>query len=222
MSDSKTPSIKVLAISGSLRAASYNGALVAGLKELAPEEVDVEIYGDVGSLPHFSEDLEGDNTPAEVIELRRRLGKADAVLISTPEYNGGMPGALKNLIDWASRPYGQSSFAGKPVAVTGTSVSPYGAQRAQEQLLSVLSAVGAVTVGEAHPVGSAPEVFAGDGSITDTGVVDLVKQLLSDLADAVAVGGAIGYQGQSDCPKYYRVILGDEHNAGSCARASEK
>ena len=190
MNDTKTPSIKVLAISGSLRAASYNGALVAGLKELAPEEVDVEIYGDVGSLPHFSEDLEGDNTPAAVIELRRRLHEADAVLISTPEYNGGMPGALKNLIDWASRPYGESSFAGVPVAVTGTSVSPYGAQLAQEQLLPVLRAVGAVTVGEAHPVGPAPEVFASDGSITDAGVVDLMKGLLSDLAAAAPAGEA--------------------------------
>ena len=183
MSETKTPSIKVLAISGSLRAASYNGALVAGVKELAPDEIDVAIYSDVGSLPHFSEDLEGVNTPAEVIELRRRLGEADAVLISTPEYNGGMPGALKNLIDWASRPYGQSSFAGVPVAVTGTSVSPYGAQRAQEQLLPVLRAAGAVTVGEAHPVGPAAEVFAADGSITDAGVVDLVKGLLSGLGD---------------------------------------
>ena len=124
MSETKTPLIKILAISGSLRAASYNGALVAGVKELAPGEIDVAIYSDVGSLPHFSEDLEGVNTPAEVIELRRRLGEADAVLISTPEYNGGMPGALKNLIDWASRPYGQSSLAGVPVAITGTSVSP--------------------------------------------------------------------------------------------------
>lgn len=190
MSNSKMPGIKILAISGSLRAASYNGALVAGLKELAPEEVDVEIYGDVGSLPHFSEDLEGDNTPAEVIELRRRLHEADAVLISTPEYNGGMPGALKNLIDWASRPYGESSFAGVPVAVTGTSVSPYGAQLAQEQLLPVLRAVGAVTVGEAHPVGLAQDVFASDGSITDAGVVDLMKGLLSDLAAAAPAGEA--------------------------------
>ena len=191
MSNSKMPGIKILAISGSLRAASYNGALVAAAKELAPDGIEVEIYSDVGSLPHFSEDLEGDNTPVEVIELRRRLGEADAVFISTPEYNGGTSGALKNLIDWASRPYGQSSFAGKPVAVTGTSVSPYGAQRAQEQLLPVLRAVGAVTVGEAHPVGPAPEVFAGDGTITDTGVVDLVKGLLSDLSDSVAVG-AVG------------------------------
>lgn len=190
MSNAKAPPVRILAISGSLRAASYNGALVAAAKDLAPEEVDVEIYGDVGSLPHFSEDLEGDNTPAAVIELRRKLGEADAVLISTPEYNGGMPGALKNLIDWASRPHGESSFAGKPVAVTGTSVSPYGAQRAQEQLLPVLRAVGAVTVGEAHPVGPAPEVFAGDGSITDAGVVDLLEQLLSDLRDAVADGEA--------------------------------
>ncbi len=190
MSNSKTPRIRILAISGSLRAASYNGALVAAAKELAPDEIEVEIYGDVGALPHFSEDLEGGNTPAAVIELRRRLGEADAVLISTPEYNGGISGALKNLIDWASRPYGESSFAGVPVAVTGTSVSPYGAQHAQEQLLPVLRAVGAVTVGEAHPVGPAPEVFASDGSITDPGVVDLMKQLLSDLADSVAVGEA--------------------------------
>ena len=89
MSSSKTPGIKILAISGSLRAASYNGALVAAAKELAPDGIEVEIYSGVGALPHFSEDLEGGNTPAEVIELRRRLHDADAVLISTPEYNGG-------------------------------------------------------------------------------------------------------------------------------------
>ena len=131
MSNKETRKIKVVAISGSLRAASYNGALVAAAQRLAPDDIQVEIYGDVESLPHFSEDLEGDNTPAEVIELRRRLHEADAVLISTPEYNGGMPGALKNLIDWASRPYGESSFAGVPVVVTGASDSPCGAQRAQ-------------------------------------------------------------------------------------------
>ncbi len=195
MSRSRTPAttaIKVLAISGSLRTASYNGALVAAAKELAPDvtdnEINVEIYDGVGSLPHFSEDLEGDNTPAQVIDLRRRLAEADAVLISTPEYNGSIPGALKNLVDWASRPYGQSSFAGKPVVVTGTSVSPYGAQYAQEALLPVLRAVGAVTVGDAHPVGSAAEVFATDGSISDTGVADQVKGLLDDLAHAAATG----------------------------------
>ena len=186
MSISNNRQTKILAISGSLRAASYNGALVTGVKNLAPADVDVEIYDGVGSLPHFSEDLEGDRTPAQVIELRDRLRKADAVLISTPEYNGSIPGALKNLIDWASRPYGQSSFAGKPVAVTGTSVSPYGAQHAQEALLPILRAAGAVTVGEAHPIGPAPEVFAADGSITDSEVTDLLKGLLGELVESAA------------------------------------
>ena len=107
------------------------------------------------------------------------------MVISTPEYNGSIPGALKNLIDWASRPYGESSFAGKPTVVLGASVSPYGAQWAQEHLVAVLKATGAQIVGDVHPVGPAAEIYDANGSIASTAVQATLRDIASDIESAV-------------------------------------
>ncbi len=182
MTDSK---IKVLAISGSLRSGSYNSSLVTAFQTASQGDLDVKVYHGTADLPFFSEDLEGDNTPASVLALRDEIQKADAVVISTPEYNGSIPGALKNLIDWASRPYGESSFAGKPTVVLGASVSPYGAQWAQEHLVAVLKATGAQIVGDVHPVGPAAEIYDANGSIASTAVQATLRDIASDIESAV-------------------------------------
>jgi chromate reductase len=128
--------IKILAISGALRAASTNTALVRAAQQLAPEGVEIELYDGLRGLPHFDQDLEGD-VPAQVADLRARIEAADGVLISSPEYNYTIPGVLKNALDWASRPYGQSVLTGKPIAIMGASGSGFGTVRAQNHLRDV-------------------------------------------------------------------------------------
>jgi chromate reductase, NAD(P)H dehydrogenase (quinone) len=108
--------IKILAISGALRAASSNTALVRAAKELAPEGVEVEIYEGIANLPFFDQDLEA-APPASVVEFRNKIAEADGVFLATPEYNYSTSGVLKNAIDWASRPGGDNSFDDKPVAI---------------------------------------------------------------------------------------------------------
>jgi chromate reductase len=108
--------MKVLAISGSLRAAAYNTALLRAAAELAPEGVEVELYDGLELLPAYNEEHDTDTPPAEVARLREAIAAADAVLFATPEYNGSMPGHVKQALDWASRPHRASALWGKPVA----------------------------------------------------------------------------------------------------------
>ncbi|TNF28632.1 MAG: NAD(P)H-dependent oxidoreductase [Deltaproteobacteria bacterium] len=156
---------RLLALSGSLRAASTNTALLTTLAELAPTGVEVVQHG-IGDLPLYNSDLTGPAL-APVERLKAAITAADGVLIAVPEYNYGIPGPLKNAIDWASRPAYASPFAGKPVAILGASAGGSGAVRAQGQLKQVLLGMGS-------QVFAWPEVavtFAGqkitDGVVTD-------------------------------------------------------
>ena len=176
--------MRILAIPGSLRKASYNRALLEAAKRVAPESVEVEIYEDGLSIPLFNQDSEGDLTPRSVLELRSRIRSADAVLIASPEYNSSIPGVLKNLIDWASRPYGQSSFARKPVSVVGASQSRFGAQWAQETVITVLGSAAARVVGGPHPVKEVAGLVDSEGNITDRDTLDMLGSVLSELAEA--------------------------------------
>src|SRR2546421_8066297 len=127
--------MKVLAISGSLRAASHNRARLRAAAEMAPEGTEFELYEGLEHLPPYNEDRDNDDPPAEVARLREAIETADAVLFSTPEYNGTMPGQLKQAVDWASRPHGPgAALWGKPVAAIGASVTDYGAMWAQDHL----------------------------------------------------------------------------------------
>ena len=127
----------VLAISGSLRVNSFNSWLVVNAGECAPENMEIEVYKGMGSLPLYNPDLD-DGRFSEVTDLRSRIGEADGLLISTPEYNYGIPGALKNLLDWASRPTNGTALRHKPVAITGVASGHFGTVRAQKQLREVL------------------------------------------------------------------------------------
>ena len=176
--------IHILAIPGSLRKGSYNRALIEAAKRVAPESVEVDIYEDGLSLPLFNQDSEGDLTPRSVLELRSRIRSADAVLIASPEYNSSIPGVLKNLIDWASRPYGQSSFARKPVSVVGASPSRFGAQWAQETAITVLGSAAARVVGGPHPVKEVAGLVDAEGNISDQATLEMLRSVLSELAEA--------------------------------------
>ncbi len=124
--------ITILGISGSLRKLSINSGLLRAARELAPEGVTIETF-DLTGIPPFNQDDEA-TPPARVTEFKARIRAADAILFSTPEYNYSIPGVLKNAIDWASRPYGDSAWAGKPAAVMGASPGAQGTARAQYHL----------------------------------------------------------------------------------------
>ncbi len=153
---------KIIAISGSLRKNSYNTTLLNEIKTFVP---DLEIVT-IGDLPLFNEDLEA-NFPPAATALKQKIEAADAIIFATPEYNRSIPGALKNALDWASRPWGKNSFAGKQVLVIGASMGPIGTAVAQYDLKKVMLYL------DAHVIGQ-PEFYLGtaqdkikDGKIVD-------------------------------------------------------
>jgi chromate reductase len=176
--------VRILTISGSLRAASHNTALLRAAAELAPEGVEVLLYQGLDRLPHYNEDHDTDDPHGEVQRLRDAIASADLVLISTPEYNGSVPGHLKTAVDWASRPFGKgSALWGKPVAVIGASVTDYGAVWAQDHLRKSLGLAGARVLDADLAVPKAPDRFAGpNGELTDPETRERLASLLKDLA----------------------------------------
>lgn len=175
----------VLAVSGSLRKDSYNGMLLRAAAELAPAEVELEIYEDLAAVPPYDADLDG-RPPDPVLDLRQRLAGANAILIATPEYNSSIPGQLKNALDWASRPFPENALRGRTVAVVGASTGPYGAVWAQAELRKVLGRIGARVVESGVAVTHARERFDATGRLADPGLRARLAELLSELASEVA------------------------------------
>jgi chromate reductase, NAD(P)H dehydrogenase (quinone) len=178
--------VRILAVSGSLRAGSYNTALARAAAELAPERVEIELYDGLGALPHYDADLDDEETPTAAVDLRERIAAADALLVVTPEYNGSIPGALKNAIDWASRPRESAALVGKTVAIAGATTGNYGAIWAQQDLRRVLGIAGArVTAGEL-PVARAQFAFDADLRLIDATVRERLENHLLALAAEAA------------------------------------
>jgi len=175
--------MRILAISGSLRAASHNTALLRAAAELAPDGVEVQQVDGLDRLPHYNEDHDTDDPHPAVQHLREHIAGADLVLISTPEYNGTMPGHLKTAVDWASRPFGPgSSLWGKPVAVIGASVTDYGAVWAQDHLRKSLGLAGARVLDLELAVPKAADQFGPDGELTDPDTRDRLAEMMDGLA----------------------------------------
>lgn len=151
--------MRVLGITGSLRRDSYNHALLREAAERLPAGAELVEFERLREIPPYDADLETEETPAAVAELRRAMREADAVLIATPEYNHSIPGVLKNALDWASRPAGQSALTGKPVAVVGASTGMFGAVWAQAETRKVLGALGGRVVETELPVARAGELY---------------------------------------------------------------
>lgn len=124
--------VHILGFAGSLRQQSYNRAILAAALEMVPDNATLEVF-DLEGIPPFNQDLE-QQPPERVKEFKAKIRSADAILIATPEYNYSIPGVLKNAIDWASRPYGDNAFDGKPVAIMGASIGMLGTARAQYDL----------------------------------------------------------------------------------------
>jgi chromate reductase len=177
---------KVLALSGSLRDRSYNTMLLRNAIELFGDEVVVEELDALEDVPPYDEDDDGDRAPEAVRALRAAFAGADAVLISTPEYNSSVPGHLKNALDWVSRPLATNPLRNKPAVVIGASTGAFGAVWAQAELRKVLSAIGARVVEAEVAVGHAPTRFDEDGTLTDEDLREQLGEVVDALAAAVA------------------------------------
>lgn len=179
--------LRVLALSGSLRAGSYNTAALRAAVELTPPGMTVEIAG-LGGLPLFDEDAERAGWPAAALDLARRAAAADALLIATPEYNHSFSGALKNALDWLSRtppgfPPKTEVLAGKPVALLGASSGRSGTGRAQLHLRQVLAYLDLHAVNRPEVlIDHAADKFDAAGKLTDGPTRAVIKSLLDALA----------------------------------------
>jgi chromate reductase len=179
--------MRILAISGSLRADSYNTALARAAAERAPEGAEIKIYDRLGEMPPYDADVDEGKTPEPVDDLRRRIEEADALLVVTPEYNGSVPGVLKNAIDWASRPpRGGAAIWGKTVAVAGATTGQYGAIWAQQDLRRILGIAGARVIEGELPVAQAPNVFDEAGRLRDPLLGERLRKHLENLAHEAA------------------------------------
>ncbi len=181
--------MRILAISGSLRAASFNTALLRALREEAPDGVVVELWGGLKQIPPYDADDDLVPGPPEVEEFRALVRDADAVFFSTPEYNSSVPGALKNALDWASRPLATNAFRNKPVAAIGSSAGAFGGVWAAAELRKVLGAMGARVVDAELAIGHAAEKFDVEGTLVDDdvrrGLREALDTLLAEAAPAV-------------------------------------
>jgi chromate reductase len=175
--------MRILGISGSLRRESYNTRLLAAAGERLPGDAELVIWAGLRDVPPFDEDDEAGPVPTAVAELRDALAGADALLIATPEYNGSVPGALKNALDWASRPHATNPLRNLPVAVVGASPGGFGAVWAQADLRRILSRIGARVLDTELVVASASERFDDDGELADHEIESGLEQLLESLVD---------------------------------------
>jgi chromate reductase, NAD(P)H dehydrogenase (quinone) len=170
---------------GSLSQNSINRTLSKALVRLAPEDLAfTEIR--IDNLPLYSPDHDA-NYPPEAVVLKEAIARAQAVLFVTPEYNRSIPGALKNAIDWASRPWGQNSFDHIPAAVIGASIGQIGTAMAQQSLRGVLSFCNArqMTAPEAY-IQFSPEVFSADGEVTDESTAEFLRGYMRDFREHIA------------------------------------
>lgn len=179
-----TDKIKILGLSGSLRDGSFNtGALVAA-QQLCADDVEIEIY-DISDFPPFSQDLEKD-VPANVTKLKAAIRAADAVIFSSPEYNYSVPGHLKNVIDWASRPYGDSAWDGKPALIMGASSGAIGTARMQYHLRQTMVFLNMFPLNKPEiMIGNASKKFDENGNLTDEMTRDFIKNGVAALVEEV-------------------------------------
>jgi chromate reductase len=170
--------MRVLGISGSLRADSHNTELLRAAANLLPPGTRLDVYQGLAAIPPYSEDSEG-APPESVVDLKEAIAAADVVLFSTPEYNHSIPGQLKNALDWVSRPHADNPLKGKPVAVVGASTGMFGAVWAQAELRKVAAALGARVIDREFPLANADEAFTPTGELVDP----VLRQELQDLGE---------------------------------------
>ena len=174
--------IRILGVCGSLRRESFNKAALNAATELVPQGATIEVF-DIDGLPGFNQDDE-QNPPARVAEFKREIRGSDAILFVTPEYNYSVPGVLKNAIDWASRPYGDSAWDGKPAAIMGASIGAIATARAQYHLRQMMVFLNMYPINRPEVmIGNCPKGFDDQGNLTDETSKELIRQLLQNLAN---------------------------------------
>jgi chromate reductase len=173
--------LRILGISGSLRRDSHNTSLLRAAAKLLPPGVELEVYDGLRELPPYDEDADIQGSDPAVADLREAIATADGVLIATPEYNGSIPGGLKNALDWASRPFPDNALRGKPAAVIGASTGLFGAVWAQAEVRKVLGIIGADVIDVELPVGIAEAAFE-DGELIEPEQREVLEDLVRVLA----------------------------------------
>lgn len=178
---------QVLGFAGSLRQASYNRALLRTAIELAPPELNIETF-DLLDIPIFNEDVEAKGDPQSVQDFKKALGDADGLLIATPEYNYGIPGVLKNAIDWASRPPGKSTLYGKPAAIMGASQGAGGTIRSQLALRQTFLFVEVYAMMKPEIlIANSRDKFDDKGNLTDERTREFLVKFLKSFASWIEV-----------------------------------
>jgi chromate reductase, NAD(P)H dehydrogenase (quinone) len=177
--------MRVLGITGSLRRDSYNHALLREAAERLPAGAELVEFDRLGEIPPYDADLEAGAPPEPVEALRQAMRDADAVIVATPEYNHSIPGVLKNALDWASRPAGQSALTGTPAAVIGASTGMFGAVWAQAETRKVLGALGGHVVERELPVARAAELYRDDRLELSPEQSEQLEGLLAELVSEV-------------------------------------
>lgn len=184
--------MKILAISGSLRADSLNTKLLHAAAELVDDEVEFEVWDGLKAVPPYDEDDEAKGAaPIAVARLRSAIAAADAVLFATPEYNASIPGQLKNAIDWVSRPVATNPLRNVPVAVIGASPGMFGAVWAQAELKKVVALIGARVIDAELPVPQAVTRFDADGRLVDDEIRERLAEVVNELVSAAQEREAI-------------------------------
>ena len=179
---------KIAVLVGSLRKDSINRKFAGALEKLTAGQMEF-VYADLASLPNYNEDL-WNVVPDAVTQLKAVIESADAVLMVTPEYNRTYPGVIKDAIDWASRPWGKNSWAGKPVAITGTSPGAIGTAIAQHHLRTSMVAVGTAVMGQPELYYAyKPEHFGADGEIADEATKTYLEGWIGSFADWIVKTG---------------------------------
>jgi chromate reductase len=214
--------MRLLGISGSLRSASHNTALLRAAGKLLAPPARLELLAGVGGVPAYNEDDDTATPAPRVVALRRAIASADALLIATPEYNGSIPGALKNALDWASRPFPANVLRDKPVAVAGASTGMFGAVWAQAELRKVLRTAGARVLDRELAVARADSA----GSDVGEQLASLIGELLSEACGVEQCGGGgLGVQrrvrGAQDGARGHRAVGEHQQLAGQLGRSAD-
>ncbi|HYO01236.1 MAG TPA: NADPH-dependent FMN reductase [Mycobacterium sp.] len=172
--------VKILVLVGSLRAASVNRQLAEVAAESAPAGVSLQLFDRLGELPFYNEDVDGEGVAESVQALRLAAAEADAALVVTPEYNGSIPGVLKNAIDWLSRPFGDGALKGKPLAVVGSALGQYGGVWAHDETRKSFGIAGPRVI-EDVKLSVPAKVFDGKHPRENADVVQQVRDVVGKL-----------------------------------------
>jgi chromate reductase len=170
--------VLLLGVSGSLRRDSHNRKLLDAAAARLPASVTLQVFDGLAEIPPYNED---DGAPAAVHRMREAIAGADGLLFATPEYNGSIPGQLKNALDWASRPFPDNSLRSRPAVVVGASTGLFGAVWAQAELRKVLRTAGADVLDDELPIGMSDSAFTADGSLADPDQAAALTRVLDRL-----------------------------------------